>query len=47
MQAYLDKRQIRRSVAVRFGMGASLDQWDALLRAMSEKGFTKKELLAI
>ena len=46
VQAYLDKRQIRRSVAVRFGMGASLDQWDALLRAMSEKGFTKKELMA-
>ena len=31
---------------MRFGMGASLDQWDALLRAMSEKGFTKKELMA-
>ena len=46
VQAYLDKRQIRRSVAVRFGMGASLNQWDALLRAMSEKGFTKKELMA-
>ena len=46
VQAYLDKRQIRRSVAVRFGMGASLDQWDALLRAMGEKGFTKKELMA-
>ena len=46
VQAYLDKRQVRRSVAVRFGMGASLDQWDALLRAMSEKGFTKKELMA-
>ena len=46
VQAYLDKRQIRRSVAVRFGMGASLDQWDALLRAMSGKGFTKKELMA-
>ena len=46
MQAYLDKRQIRRGIAVRFGMGASLDQWDALLRAMTDKGFTKQELLA-
>ena len=27
-------------------MGASLDQWDALLRAMTDKGFTKQELLA-
>ena len=46
VQAYLDKRQIRRGVAVRFGMGASLDQWDALLRAMTAQGFTKTELLA-
>ena len=36
VQAYLDKRQIRRGIAVRFGMGASLDQWDALLRAMTD-----------
>ena len=46
VQAYLNKRQIRRGIAVRFGMGASLDQWDALLRAMTDKGFTKQELLA-
>ena len=46
VQAYLDKRQIRRGVAARFGMGASLDQWDALLRAMTAQGFTKTELLA-
>lgn len=46
VQAYLDRRQIRRGVAVRFGMGASLDQWDALIRAMTAQGFTKKELLA-
>ena len=46
VQAYLDKRQIHRGVAVRFGMGASLDQWDALLHAMTARGFTKEELLA-
>ena len=46
VQAYLDKRQIHRGIAVRFGMGASLDQWDALLRAMTAQGFTKEELLA-
>ena len=46
VQAYLNKRQIHRGIAVRFGMGASLDQWDALLRAMTAQGFTKEELLA-
>ena len=46
VQAYLDKRQIRRGIAVRFGMGASLDQWDALIRAMTAQGFSKQELLA-
>ena len=29
-----------------FGLGASLDQWDALLNAMLEKGYTKADLLA-
>ncbi len=46
VQDYLNRRQIHKSVAVRFGMGASLDQWDALLKAMTAKGFTKEELLA-
>ena len=46
VQAYLDKRQIRRGIAVRFGMGASLDQWDALSKAMRAKGYSKNELLA-
>ena len=46
VQAYLDKRQIRKSIAVRFGMGASPDRWDGLLTAMQRKGYTKQELLA-
>lgn len=46
VQAYLDKRQIRKSIAVRFGMGASPDRWDGLLTAMTRKGYTKEELLA-
>ena len=29
-----------------FGLGASLDAWDTLITAMTEKGFTKAELLA-
>jgi len=43
---YLDRRQIRKATAVRFGMGASLDAWDVLLNEMTAKGYTKSELLA-
>ena len=46
VQAYLDKRQIRKGIAVRFGMGASTSNWDDLIRAMTAKGYTKAELLA-
>jgi len=46
VQAYLDRRQIRRPIAVRFGMGAAPDAWDSLLLAMLQKGYTKAELLA-
>ena len=46
VRAYLDKRAISRKIAVRFGMGASMDSWDALLRAMTTQGYTKQELLA-
>ena len=28
-----------------FGLGASLDAWDALILAMTKKGYTKSELL--
>ena len=46
VQAYLDRRRIRRGIAVRFGMGASPDRWDGLLTAMTRRGYTKEELLA-
>ena len=46
VQAYLNRRQIRKSIAVRFGMGASPDRWDGLLTAMTRRGYTKEELLA-
>ncbi len=46
VQAYLDRRQITKRTAVRFGMGAALDQWDALISAMLKIGYTKAELLA-
>ncbi len=45
VQDYLNRRQIRKAVATRFGMGASLDAWDTLLTAMTKKGYTKAELL--
>ena len=45
VRQYLEKRAISRKIAVRFGMGASPDSWDALLRAMTAKGYSKQELL--
>ena len=45
VQAYLDKRQIRRGIAVRFGMGASTANWDDLTQAMTARGYTKTELI--
>lgn len=44
--AYLEKRRITRRTAMNFGLGASLNEWDGLLTAMQEKGYTKTELLA-
>ena len=45
VRTYLEKRKISRSTAVKFGMGASPDSWDALLLAMTKKGYSKRELL--
>ncbi len=45
VRAYLDKRAISRKIAVRFGMGASPNRWDALLRTMTARGYSKQELL--
>ena len=46
VQAYLDKRQIRKGIAMRFGMGASTPNWNDLIHAMTAKGYTKAELLS-
>ncbi|MEG0779423.1 MAG: DNA primase [Oscillospiraceae bacterium] len=43
---YLARRQITRSTATRFGLGASTDQWDSLISAMTRQGYTKSELLS-
>ena len=45
VREYLDRRQIKKATAVKFGMGASPDAWDVLLTAMTKKGYTKSELL--
>ena len=46
VQEYLDRRQIKKSTAVNFGMGASPNAWDGLLIAMTKKDYTKAELLS-
>lgn len=43
--SYMERRQIARSTAVRFGLGAAPDAWDGLLQAMTQKGYQKSELL--
>ena len=43
---YLENRKISRKTAVNFGLGAAQDKWDALLQAMTRKGYAKSELLS-
>ena len=45
VQEYIDARSISKATAVNFGLGASLEEWDALIRAMMQQGYSKKELL--
>ena len=42
---YIAPRQITPRTATRFGLGAAPDQWDGLIRALSEQGYTKLELI--
>ena len=42
---YIAKRRISKRFANRFGLGAAPDAWDSLIRAMTDKGYSKKELL--
>ena len=46
VRAYMERRRITPKNATNFGLGAAADEWDALLRAMTEKGYTRSELLA-
>ena len=42
---YVSARKISKDMVKRFGLGAAPDSWDALYGAMTQKGYTKKELL--
>ena len=42
---YIAQRQISPRTATRLGLGAAPDQWDALTKAMTAKGYTKLELM--
>lgn len=45
VQDYIAQRQISRRYAVRFGLGAAPDSWDALTKALTARGFSKMELI--
>lgn len=42
---YISGRRISKKFANRFGLGAAPDAWDALIRAMAEQGYDKRDLL--
>ena len=41
---YLLKRGMKPDTIVKFGLGFAPNRWDGLMRAMEEKGYTRKEL---
>ena len=45
--AYLQRRGLSRRTVTNFGLGYALDSWDALVRAMTEQGYSKRELLDV
>ena len=46
VRRYMESRKITNRNATNFGLGAAADEWDCLLRAMTEKGYTRSELLS-
>lgn len=46
VREYMNSRRITARNATNFGLGAAADEWDALLLAMTKKGYTKNELLS-
>ena len=45
VREYIAQRQISPRTATRFGLGAAPDQWDALTKALTAKGYSKMELI--
>ena len=45
VREYLERRRISPKIATRFGMGASADAWDVLLKEMTKQGYSKADLL--
>lgn len=43
---YMNSRKITPKNATNFGLGAASDEWDGLLTAMTQKGYSRAELLA-
>ena len=43
---YMRSRKITRRNATNFGLGAAGDEWDGLMTAMLQKGYTQAELIA-
>ena len=42
---YLQKRGLSKQTLTRFGLGFAPDSWDALIRAMTQLGYDKRDLL--
>lgn len=45
MRQYIAKRQLTPAYVKRFGLGAAPDSWDSLIKAMTDLGYEKGELL--
>lgn len=43
--AYLQKRGLSKATLTRFGLGFAPDRWDALIAALGEQGYDKRDLL--
>lgn len=44
-QEYFTRRGLSKRTITNFGLGYSFNQWDGLIKAMSEQGYEKQELL--
>ena len=44
-RAYIARRALSQQTVARFGLGFSPNEWSALLDAMTQKGYTRQELL--